>query len=142
MDRHRGSVHLFCGIVTSFRGCILDTRWGWHSRLVWQGEARFVTSALLGPPLLQVCLQLPVTFKAQGFKSRGGGALRDFLRYWGLPFLQDFISTVLTVVFVLVCRFKLKFSGAFSIGGSCEFGKETISSMACLDKMFHDRFEA
>ena len=34
---------------------------------VWQGEARFVTSAVLGPPLLQVCLQLPVTFKAQGF---------------------------------------------------------------------------
>ena len=80
----------FAAFATSFRGRILDTRWGWHPRLVWQGEARFVTSALLGPPLLQVCLQLPVTFKAQGFKSRGGGALRDFLRYWGLPFLQDF----------------------------------------------------
>ena len=26
-DRHRGSVHLFCGIATSFRGCFLDTRW-------------------------------------------------------------------------------------------------------------------
>ena len=91
MDRQRASVHLFLRHPASHFVAVSLTRVGVgiHA-FVWQGEARFVTSALLGPPLLQVCLQLPVTFKAQGFKSRGGGALRDFLRYWGLHFLQDF----------------------------------------------------
>ena len=41
-----------------------------------------------------------------------------------LPFFTSALYICFSFSFS-VCRFKLKFSGAFSIGGSCEFGKET-----------------
>ena len=46
---------------------------------------------------------------------------------WRLPFFTSALYICFSFSFS-VCRFKLKFSGAFSIGGSCEFGKETVSS--------------
>ena len=95
---------------------------------VWQGEARFVTSALLGPPLLQVCLQLPVTFKAQGFKSRGGGALRDFLRYWGLLSCRTFNSVDCCVCLTLPPLCLVVFLGdcVDYVGGVEQLGLRTL----------------